>query len=233
MSSNAKRLANQRNAQKSTGPRTADGKAKSALNSAKHGLQSNPTTILENNPFERTQYDALKAKLFEQLLPDGELELQTFERYVFALYQSNRSRQLELDALDRFTNEPTNELWFHQMERIQKLGAMQDRRADRALNEIRKLQRDRIAAQEVANELYVMEEETIIPIPATFPTAEMRKSNYNQTNPFGMATMLLSTTPKVKAILARETKPDSFQPDPELIQALLNLNLTSDPGQLS
>jgi len=227
MSSNAKRLANQRNAQKSTGPRTADGKAKSALNSAKHGLQSNPTTILENNPLERSQYDSLKAKLFEQILPDGELELQLFERYVFALYQSNRARQLELDALDRFTNEPNHELWFHQMERIQKLGAMQERRADKTLNEIRKLQRDRITTQEILNELYLLDEENIIPIPATLPTAEMRKSNFSQTNPFSLAMMLLSTTQKVKAILAREVKPDPIEPsiDPGLLASLLQQKL--------
>ena len=36
--SEKKRLANQRNAQKSTGPRTAEGKAKSAQNARTHGL---------------------------------------------------------------------------------------------------------------------------------------------------------------------------------------------------
>jgi hypothetical protein len=229
MSSKAKTLANQQNAKKSTGPKTAAGKAKSALNSAKHGLQANPTVILENNPLERSQYDSLKSKLFEQILPDGELELQIFERYVFALYQSNRARQLELDALDRFTNEPSNELWFHQMERIQKLGAMQERRADKALNEIRKLQRDRITTQEILNELYMMDEETIIPIPATLPTAEMRKSNYSQTNPISLATMLLSTTPKVKAILAREVKPDPIEPNVNLEELMALMQQSQQP----
>jgi hypothetical protein len=229
MSSKAKATANKQNAQKSTGPKTAAGKAKSALNSAKHGLQANPTAILENNPLERSQYDSLKSKLFEQILPDGELELQIFERYVFALYQSNRARQLELDALDRFTNEPSNELWFHQMERIQKLGAMQERRADKALNEIRKLQRDRITTQEILNELYMMDEETIIPIPATLPTAEMRKSNYSQTNPISLATMLLSTTPKVKAILAREVKPDPIEPNVNLEELMALMQQSQQP----
>jgi len=113
------------------------------------------------------------------------------------------------------------------MERIQKLGAMQERRADKTLNEIRKLQRDRITTQEILNELYLLDEENIIPIPATLPTAEMRKSNFSQTNPFSLAMMLLGTTQKVKAILAREVKPDPIEPsiDPGLLASLLQQKL--------
>jgi hypothetical protein len=144
MSTQAQIDANRQNAKKSTGPKSEEGRTKSAANSTRHGLTANPTTIFENNPYERSQYDCLKAKLLKQCLPEGELELQTFERYVFALFQVDRARQMEIDAQDRWSNEPNSEILFNQMERILKLCAAQERRADRALKELTKLQRDRV-----------------------------------------------------------------------------------------
>jgi hypothetical protein len=208
MPSDAQLHANRANAQKSTGPKTAAGKSKSAANSSKHGLQANPTTILENNPLERTQYDALKANLLAQLLPEGELELQAFERHVFATFQADRARQHELDAQDRWLNEPSNETWFHQMERIQRLGAMQERRADKALNELRRLQRDRFSALDVANELYLLNQ--FIPIPAALPVADIRRANQTQTSPSTIAMQLMANSPESQSILKGETKPEKM-----------------------
>jgi hypothetical protein len=188
---------------------------------AAHGLKPNPTTLFEDNPREFSIYETRKTELFEQILPDGELERVTFERYVYAIHQSERMRQHELDAQERWTNEPDHPHWFTQMERIQKLLTAMERRADKALAELRKLQRDRIASLEVANELYLMDEENIIPIPATLPIAEMRRTDFNKSNPMTMATMLLSTTPKVKAILSRDEKPEPLDFPPDLLEALM------------
>ena len=149
MSTQAQIDANRQNAKKSTGPNTAEGRANSAANSTRHGLTANPTTILENNPYERSQYDTLKAKLLKQCLPEGELELQAFGRYAFAIYQADRARQMEIDSQDRWINEPNNEKLFSQMERILKPGAGQGRRADKTLSELKKLQTDRIFAMDI------------------------------------------------------------------------------------
>ncbi|MBM3759753.1 MAG: hypothetical protein FJW36_05855 [Acidobacteria bacterium] len=194
---------------------------------AAHGLKPNPTVLFEDNPREYSRYESRKNELFEQILPDGELERVTFERYVYAVHQSERMRQHELEAQARWTNEPDHPHWFTQMERIQKLVTSMERRADKALAELRKLQRDRIAALEVANELYVMDEKTIIPIPATLPVAEMRKSDFTKTNPFFMATMLLSTNPKIKAILNREAEPEPIDIPADLLS---QLDLSSEPA---
>ena len=129
MATQAQIAANRENSKKSTGPKSQQGRANSATNSTRHGLQANPTTMFENNPHERSQYDALKAKLLKQCLPEGELELQTFERYVFALYQVDRARQMEIDTQDRWINEPNSDKLFTQMERVLKLGSAQDRKS--------------------------------------------------------------------------------------------------------
>jgi len=206
MASTAQLNANRENAKRSTGPKTAAGKQKSAANSSKHGLQANPTTIFENNPHERTQYDTLKEKLLASILPEGELELQAFERYTFATFQADRARQMEIDAQDRWLNEPNSDQWFLQMERIQKLGALQERRADKALNELRKLQRDRFSSLDVHNEMYLMEQKATIP--ATLPVFEMRRSSQANTSAFQLANMVLTNTLESQAIIENQTKPD-------------------------
>ncbi len=191
--------ANRQNAKKSTGPKTAVGRAASAANSTRHGLTANPTTIFENNPHERSQYDLLKAKLLKQCLPEGELELQTFERYTFALFQVDRARQMEIDAQDRWSNEPNNEILFNQMERILKLCAAQERRADRALKELTKLQRDRILAMDIHTEVYLLDK--TLDIPATFPMFEIRKTDLSKTTAGLLTLKLMALMPEAREIV--------------------------------
>ena len=199
MSTQAQIDANRQNAKHSTGPKSPEGRANSAANSTRHGLQANPTTIFENNPRERSQYDALKAKLLKQCLPEGELELQTFERYVFALFQVDRARQMEIDAQDRWINEPNNEKLFNQMERILKLGAAQERRANLALKEFQKLQTDRILALDIETEVYLLDK--TLDIPATFPMLEVRKSDLTKTSAGILAIRLMALMPEAREIL--------------------------------
>ena len=199
MSTQAQIDANRQNAKKSTGPKTEEGRTKSAANSTRHGLTANPTTIFENNPHERSQYDSLKAKLLKQCLPEGELELQTFERYVFALFQVDRARQMEIDAQDRWSNEPNNEMLFNQMERILKLCAAQERRADRALKELTNLQRDRVLAMDIHTEVYLFDK--IVDIPATFPMFDVRKADLSKTSAGLLAVRLMALMPEAREIV--------------------------------
>jgi len=218
MASTAQLDANRENAKKSTGPKTADGKQKSAANSSKHGLQANPTTIFENNPHERSQYDTLKEKMLAKILPEGELELQAFERYTFATFQADRARKMEIDVQDRWLNEPNSDQWFLQMERFIKLGALQERRADKALNELRKLQRDRFSSLDVHNELYLFEQKATIP--ATLPVFEMRRSSQANTSAFQIANMILTNSPESQAIIENQTKPTNLPTQEEIKEFL-------------
>ncbi len=199
MSTQAQIDANRQNSRKSTGPKSAEGRAAAAANSTRHGLQANPTTVFEKNPHERSQYDALKAKLLKQCLPEGELELQAFERYVFALFQTDRARQMEIDAQARWSNEPNSEIRFTQMERILKLGAAQERRADKALKELTKLQRDRILAMDIHTEVYLLDK--ILDIPATFPMFEVRKTDLSKTTAGLLALRLMALIPEAREIV--------------------------------
>jgi hypothetical protein len=54
--------ANRRNAQKSTGPKTKEGKAKSAMNSIKYGIYSEKYLIKYESPLEYQNYR--KKRLF-------------------------------------------------------------------------------------------------------------------------------------------------------------------------
>jgi hypothetical protein len=92
------------------------------------------------------------------------------------------------------------------MERMVKITGMLERRADKALNELRRLQRDRISALDIHNELYLLEKK--VPLPLTLPVAEMRKTKQSQTSPFVLAMMALNTTPEARSIVENQTKPN-------------------------
>ena len=67
--------ANRKNALKSTGPTTTEGKAASRLNSLKHGLLSRQVVIQEGANMEtREEFAHFKEALWQDLQPVGALE---------------------------------------------------------------------------------------------------------------------------------------------------------------
>ena len=71
MATAAQIAANQTNAQSSTGPRTEEGKARSAQNATKHGLTSRQFVIA---PHQREEFDELQSSLLAELAPQGAVE---------------------------------------------------------------------------------------------------------------------------------------------------------------
>ncbi len=84
--------ANRANAQASTGPSTAAGKAASSRNATKFGLFSTNNCIL---PGEEREYDTLCKRLWLELDPVGALEEATAAEYVRAVWRLRRCAMAE------------------------------------------------------------------------------------------------------------------------------------------
>ena len=73
--STEQRLANRQNAQRSTGPQSPGGKARSARNALKHGLLAKDVVIHSPQSTEcQADFDALLADLIRQLRPRDFIE---------------------------------------------------------------------------------------------------------------------------------------------------------------
>ena len=203
MSSDAQIAANRANAQQSTGPTSPVGRSTSSRNAISHGLSATPNTLFASDTEAQNNFAQHLQKLRKDCLPEGALEEETFRRYAFATFQINRAQALELQAQDRWINEPENTTWFSQMERFIKLGALQERRADKSLNELRRLQRDRFAALEVQGEIYAYGKE--LSFSKVLPIADLRTQDLSKTSAGLIALSLLATTEEAKAIA--QTKP--------------------------
>jgi hypothetical protein len=178
-------------------PATAQTK-NSSLTPKAHGLTYTPSNLFEQNEAIHAAYNQLREKLFDQCAPQGEMELQTFERYAYATFQTDRMRTLELDAQLRYQNEPDSDKWFKQMERIAKMATDFERRADRALKELRLLQMDRVSATDIQAEFYAMKKN--FPIPASLPTARMRAMSINGTPRAAMTLMVGHSQPRYQKV---------------------------------
>ena len=97
MASVAQTLANRSNAQKSTGPRTAAGKAIVAQNAIKHGLLAQRVVVKGEDPGEFALY---RERMLEDLEPMGSVEEILAERVVNLAWRLRRAERLEGAALD-------------------------------------------------------------------------------------------------------------------------------------
>ncbi len=170
----------------------------SSLTPKAHGLTYQPSNLFEQNEPIHSQYNQLREKLFDQCAPQGEMELQTFERYAYAIFQSDRMRTLELEAQLRYQNEPESDKWFKQLERLAKMSTDFERRADRALKELRLLQMDRVSSTDIQAEFYAMKKN--FPIPASLPTARMRAMSINGTPRAAMTLMVGHAQPRYQKV---------------------------------
>jgi hypothetical protein len=87
MASDKQTRANRRNARKSTGPKTQEGKAAVSQNALKHGLLSQQI-LLPNE--DEASFIQLSERLHSELQPVGELETLLMERILFAAWRLRR-----------------------------------------------------------------------------------------------------------------------------------------------
>ena len=97
MASVAQVFANRSNAQKSTRPRTPEGKALVAQNAVKHGLLAQRVVVKGEDPGEFALY---RERMLEDLDPVGSVEAILAERVVHLAWRLRRAERLEGAALD-------------------------------------------------------------------------------------------------------------------------------------
>ena len=95
--SEAKLAANRRNAQKSTGPRTDEGKRVSSLNAVTHGLRAETLVLLD----EDAQVLANRRAAWRAcLLPGDEVEERLVDDAVVSTWQQDRARRAQAGRLN-------------------------------------------------------------------------------------------------------------------------------------
>jgi len=97
MSSISQIHANRQNSQKSTGPRSAEGKAVSAKNAVKHGLFAQEAVITGEN---RQDYEAFRDELIAELAPAGAMESVLAERFVSLSWRLQRIERIQNLVID-------------------------------------------------------------------------------------------------------------------------------------
>ena len=91
----ARAEASRRNGAKSCGPKTPEGKARSAQNALKHGFRAQQCVVLPSE--SAAEFAALEAALIEELAPEGALQSVLAQRVVAASWRLARAERLEAE----------------------------------------------------------------------------------------------------------------------------------------
>jgi hypothetical protein len=97
MASDAQIAANRRNAAKSTGPRTTEGKAAVSQNALKHGLLARDAVIKGEDP---GQFEFYRDRMLGELAPVGMMESVLAERAVGLSWRLRRAERVQNDVFD-------------------------------------------------------------------------------------------------------------------------------------
>jgi chemotaxis protein histidine kinase CheA len=102
--------ANRANAQKSTGPRTPDGRARAAQNSLKHGLNSDRVLVPDELYSEFEEFRQALLEEFQPATPDQAL---LFEHMAAAAWRLRRIRRIETDMFDALLTQKSESLRYN------------------------------------------------------------------------------------------------------------------------
>lgn len=169
VTSSHRALANQKNAIKSTGPRTTAGKASSSANAIQHGILSSHLVL----PAESwVEFDALLQQLMVEQQPQGTLELALVERMAVALWRQRRlvtaeTAQLQLQQA---------ELTYVDLLRIKQITGVDDMDwiqalARKTLPDLSDLQANATACDDWFEEVQMDAEEDLATLPTRNPRA--------------------------------------------------------------
>ncbi len=97
MATEAQINANRQNAEKSTGPRTPEGKAAVSQNALKHGLFASPTVISGE---DQADFDLHHDAMFGEMRPVGVMETMLAERIISLSWRLRRAERMQNQAID-------------------------------------------------------------------------------------------------------------------------------------
>src|SRR5688572_17491033 len=124
--SERKRRANRNNAKKSTGPKTAAGKARSKMNALKHGMLSSEALIADGETKEdASTHAALRDQLQADLAPVGFFEELLVDRLVTDIWRLRRVLRYETGATRESADEVVAD-WSAQQAEAQRRRARLD-----------------------------------------------------------------------------------------------------------
>ncbi len=158
MTTEAQIEANRRNSQRSTGPRTAEGKSVSRRNALRHGLAARTLVVA---PWEdEAEFAMFAADMRADLAPDGACEEALAQRIVLCAWRLERLCRIEADMLMGEASllatdaraagteiEPPVGAWPAEMTALARYEATLDRAMERAMKLLRERQKARLAGE--------------------------------------------------------------------------------------
>ena len=105
MATESQMLANRRNAQKSTGPRTIQGRAAVSQNAVKHGLYARQDIISSES---QADFDLYREQMLSELAPASPMESVLAERIVTLSWRLKRVCRIQNQAIDALKEDNTS-----------------------------------------------------------------------------------------------------------------------------
>jgi hypothetical protein len=171
MATLAQTIANQNNAQYSTGPRSAEGKARVSQNALRHGLTSAHLVIRDE---ERDEFAALQDSLLAELQPQGAVETITFHELLHAAWNLARFRKIEASVSSGNSADFADPEIATVLDRLTRYQARAQRAYYKSLEQLRVLQTNR------ALRAVKLEEEEAADVPAIADINELTKQTQSE-----------------------------------------------------
>jgi hypothetical protein len=171
MASPAQIIANQANAQHSTGPRTPEGKASVSHNALRHGLTAQHLVI---RPEQQEEFNSLQDSLRDELDPQGAIEIITFHDLLHAAWNLHRFRCLEAECSSGNPTDFSEPATTTVLDRLGRYQSRAQRAYYKAIHELRTLQTNR-ALRSVK-----LDEQEDAEVPAIAAINELTKQTHSE-----------------------------------------------------
>ena len=189
MSTPARQFANTANAQLSTGPRTEEGRARSAQNARKHGLTAKELVIA---PEQREEFEEFLADFQTEVRPQGPIQQTLFDELVAAAWNLRRIRGMETElyasaGTASYTELLANDDLQTKLDRLARHKTRIERTFHRSLRELKELQTNAALAVTLPRRIT----DTIPPLASTIEIAKRTQTLARHATPDGELAALL------------------------------------------